>query len=383
MADNASNNSGSNAGNSNSQQTTSPSNDSNQSMDAVDPTIARHLDIAIEAQDGKPDAATETKKEGTDQTGESEQSKNSTSGTSDDPSQQGAADKSKDPEITEAARKLAGAKDLTLKGQGPNGSDLIVKGGAERRFYEQRETARQQLRAEQEEHARTRAQIEELQREAESLRAASASFNGVDPRELAIGARIVQDLQRDPVGTLRKLLTETAAQGIDINDLGASIDTNAVMRRLDELAPKETATEKTDEQLTRDAQAEVDNFYRTFPDAKLHDPLLARVLQDHPSLSLREAYFELKNGFIEKGFDFNLSLEDNLKAMGQSDLNANSGEQQGNNQQTSDNQRKPMPQGRGSAGEGEFKLNDTSVASDDMDTGDIVKEAMREAGYNV
>jgi hypothetical protein len=359
-ADNGSNNSG----NANS------ADDRGGTVDGVDPTISKHLDLAIEAQDGPKDAnATKTNAASTE--GEADKGKQQTgsqSSTGDSSAQSG--DQTKDPAVTEAARTLAGAKDLRLT------DGTVVKGGAERRFYEQREIARSQLATTQTDLGNLRQEHKALQEKYETLENSTKQLHGVDPKILSVGATIVTDLQRDPVGTIKKLLAETAAQGYNVADLGVGIDTAAITRLLEERLPTNKPKEKTDAELEAEATAEVSQFYSQFPDARPHDKLLAAVLRDHPELDMRSAYYAVKSGFAEKGFDWSLSLEDNLKAVASS----GDGNNQGNN--TNQNQQKPLPNG-GNGGNGEFKLNDSAVADDSMDTGDIVKQAMREAGMNI
>lgn len=371
MADEA-NNTGQNANNdgNNNQQvpTNAPADD--RSMDGVDPTISKHLDIAIEAQDGKKADATaaDTGKE-TDESGKTDKPKDSESGSGDTTDKSGDKGKAKDPEISEAARKLAGAKDLKLA----DGS--VVKGGAERRFFEQRETARQQLADEQKQHQTTRQQLQDLQTKYNAIESSTKSLHGVEPQVAVIGVNIVKDMQRDPIGTLKKLVAEAAAKGYNVEDLGVGVDTAAIQRMLDERLPKDGKTELTEEQIIDSANKEVAQFYVQYPDAKPHDALIARVLRDHPDMSLQSVYYEIKNGFAEKGLDWSLPLEQQLEALG-----ANDPSKTDKGADDPNNRKAPLPNG---GNEGEFKLTNDRIASDDMDTGDIVRQAMRESGLNI
>lgn len=364
--DNTNNNNQGNAGNANA---------SDSGIDPnVDPAISRHLDIAIEAQDGKTDATTKAKEVETDEAGKGQQSESGKSSASDSGTQSGEkeAGKGKEGDVSEAGRTLARARDLKLT------DGTIVKGGAERRFYEQREAARQELSAVQRDYNDLQNKFKDLETKHSSLEESTRSLHGVDAKVLSAGAKIVTDIQRDPVGTLKKLVAEAAAQGYNVEDLGVGIDTAAIARMIDERIPKETAREKTDVELEAEATKEVNAFYSQYPDAKPHDTLLAAVLRDHPDLNLRSAYFQLKTAFAEKGFDWSLPLEENLK-----NEQSNSANNQENNQQqgNSDN-KKPLPSGGNGAG-AEFKLNDSSQPADDMDTSEIVKQAMRESGMNI
>lgn len=381
MADEA-NNSGQNADNNNQNNNNAntqnaDTSQSDRGMDGIDANISKHLDIAIEAQDKRAASDAPAKTPSADGEGADKTQEGASKQPEDNKSGGGDAGTQKEPakEVTEAARTLARAKDLTLA----DGS--VVKGGAERRFYEQRESARQQLTLEQREHEATRQQLKELQTKYEGETNAIKSTHGVEPRLLAVGTRIVQDLQRDPVGTLKKLVAETAAQGYNVEDLGVGIDTAAIARMLEERLPNNTQKEPTDDEVIAESRKEVSSFYSQFPDAQPHDALIANVLRDHPDLSLRSVYFMLKDSFAEKGFDWSKSLEENLKENPQASDPQNKGDAGANNQnQNADN--KPLPAG-GSGNEGEFRLNNRDLAHEDLDTSDIVRAAMRESGYNV
>lgn len=337
--------------------------------DGIDKNISKHLDIAIEAQDGKPEAKTDAKVED-DKTaetkeGEAKQPTDSQGATGD-------ATVKPDPakEASEAGRTLARAKDLTLK------DGTVVRGGAERRFYEQRETARQEAAHLRQQLDNAQRELKNISTERDTIKQSVENLRGVDPKSLEIGARIVTDLQRDPVGTLKKLLAETVAQGYSIDDIGAGVDAAALRRMIDERLPAQTATGPTEEELQREALAEAEQFFSRYPDARPHDALIAQVMRDHPGVDTHTAYFQLKSAFAEKGFDWSLSLEDNLKAA--------SGPITDNTKAQDDKKKDlAMPQSRGGADE-DFKLtNGSGVVHEDTDTADIVKAAMRESGINI
>jgi hypothetical protein len=107
-----------------------------------DPILSKHLDIAIEAQDGKPEtksASKEPESKNADTTKGSETAKADSTGDKKDADTQPKSDK----ETKKDDGSSRGPKDLVLKGQGPDGTDLVIKGGSERRFYEQLQNARQ------------------------------------------------------------------------------------------------------------------------------------------------------------------------------------------------------------------------------------------------
>lgn len=349
-------------------------NNQQQNDKVVDP-FEKHIDQAIEAQDGKADV-TQTANTDGDKTNEGEgadksqqQPKDREGGTGDDSAQP----QSKDKAGEEVKKSSTGPQDLKLN------DGTIVKAGPERRFYEGRELARQQLSVERSAHNKTRQQLEQLQERFQSVENSVKSVHGVEPQQLALGVRLVSDLQRDPKGTIKKLLTEAAAQGINIEDIGVGVDTAAIQRMIDERLPQKDEKTQTDAEILEEAKRESDQFFSRHPDAKPHDELLASVLRDHPDLTLEDAYFQVKSAFIDKGFDWNLTLEQNVEALKVSGDPANSGKQ--DNQQNGG--KVPLPQG-GHGANSDFKIADKSAeADDDMDMGDIVRAAMKEQGYNV
>lgn len=331
---------------------------------ASDDPIERNINIALEAQDG-PSTSTETSNTETPSgeegkpAGEAPKSTDSTSSGSDDKSQQQSKQKG-----TKEEKPTHSPKDLTL----PDGT--VVKGGPERRFYEQREIARQQATVAQSREREASQRAERAEASLRELQETTRNLHGVDPATLRIGATIVQDLQRDPVGTMKKLLAEVVAQGYKVEDIGAGVDTAAIQRMIEDRLPQQQNNDQPSEQeILAEAQREVDTFYSQHPDARPHDNVLARMMRDHPGLELQTAYFELKNGFAEKGFDFSLSLEDNLKAAQSS-------------QDTQQQPTAPMVNGRAPT-ENVKPAGEVTVAHEDTDMSDIVRAAMRENGLKV
>lgn len=326
-----------------------------------DDPFEKHINIALEAQDGKADpsadTSTEGAKEGADKgkTPASTDNKDSNSGGGDKTAQQ--------QPVKEGTEKKGAhsAKDLTL----PDGT--VVPGGPARRFYEQREAARQQGEHFRTQLEQTTARADKAERELEAMRSTVQSIQGMEPQQVAIGAKIVQDLQRDPVGTMKKLLAEVVAQGHTIEGIGSGVDQLAVQRMIDARMGTQQSNEPSEQEIVASAQEEANNFFRQYPDAQPHDALLARMLRDNPGVDLPSAYFQLKNAFIEKDFDWSLSLEDNLKA------------QSSQQQQSETPPKQPMPNGRPQTPNAQ-PATEVKIAHEDTDMGDIVRDAMREAG---
>jgi hypothetical protein len=327
----------------------------------VDDPIERNIALALEAQDGPSEPNTETPSgnEAKQEDSSTPKPKDSVGDGSDGQSQQPPKQ-----EGTKEEKPTHSPKDLTLA------DGTVVKGGPERRFYEQREVARQQLEVANRNLQSVTTRAEKAENDLRTLQETTRNLHGVDPETLRVGARIVTDLQRDPVGTMQKLLAETIAQGYKIEGITNGLDTAAITRLIEERMPQQQQPEQSDAEILAEAQQEVTNFYMSHPDARPHDALLGRILRDNPGLDLQTAYFEIKNAFIEKGYDFSLTLEDNLKASQSS-------------QETPQSPTAPMVNGRTPVGS-DFKSSDeVKIAHEDTDMGDIVKQAMRESGLNV
>jgi hypothetical protein len=336
-----------------------------------DAAFAKHLDIAIEAQDGKkPEPNTNTEAESGEQKPKAEEGDGKTKSgdragdTGDKSAQQQPNEKGKKKE-----ERSTSAKDLKLE------DGTTVKGGAERRFYEQREVARQERDHYKGEVQRIQNEANTLRQQMETLQQTVQTTHGMAPQELAIGARIVTDLKKDPVGTVKKLLAEVIAQGHTVEEIGSGIDVQAITRLIeDRMAPLKTQEGPSEEDITREAQLETQNFFTNHPDARPHDALIARVLRDNPALDLQGAYFQVKEAFAERGFDWSLTLEQNVNA-----LSGESSQQQ----QQQDGHKAPLPNGGNNNSSSVVPNDKTSVVHEDTDMADIIKAAMRENGLNV
>jgi len=168
-------------------------------------------------------------------------------------------------------------------------------------------------------------------------------------------------------------LTEIKANGINIEGIGQGIDTSAISRMIDaRLGPitQQQDVQAQEQRAQQEAANEVSQFYQRFPDAKPHDQTIALVLRDYPHISLDEAYYGLRQQFIEKGYDWSRPLAEQVAA-------SNTAQQQQAEQQ----QQNPMTNGRAPAGV--KPADEAKLASEHTSMDDIIREAMRENGLNV
>lgn len=334
-----------------------------------DPVLGKHLDIAIEAQDGKTAAPASEASQPETESGKKPDSTDKSGDNKDSKGDKGDATPQQQP--NKEAKKEEGthrAKDLTL----PDGT--VIKGGPERRFYEQLQVKRGEVDHLRNELTAAQQQVQQAQQQLQTIQSTVQEINGFAPHDLAIATRIFKDLQSDPVGAVRKMLAELVANGHTIEGIGQGVDIAAITRAVEaRVAPLQTDQQPNEATILQNAQQEVNNFYGAHPDARPHDRLLAVMLRDNPGLELSSAYFQLKEAFAERGYDWSLTLEDNLSASGEQ-------EQQ---QQDPNAQQKPLPNGRGADVQDIKPATEIPVAHENTDMGDIIKAAMRDAGMKI
>lgn len=343
--------------------------------DNIPDDIGKHIDAAIEAQDGKATTTPPAADKGAEASAAKPTAgADSTSGAKDAAAQQPA-----NKEAAKDGSEARGPKDLVIKGA--NGEDIVIKGGAERRFYEQLRTTRDrlglvesQLTASQQNEQRLRAELNTMQQTVQTVQ-------GMRPDEMALAARIFRDFQSDPVGTLKKMLADAVAAGYKVEQIGVGVDAAAIERIIEaKLGSTLTAQGPTDAQIVAEAQAEANQFFGRFPDAKLHEPILVKIMQDHPGVDVYTAYFNLRGAFTERGLDWDRPLDVQL----QEQLAAKDAQQQQVQQtQQTQNDQPGMPGGRPAHVPSQEADKLGTVAHESTSKDDIIRDAMREAGIQI
>lgn len=182
-------------------------------------------------------------------------------------------------------------------------------------------------------------------------------------------ARVLASFRANPVQTLNWLVQQAKAAGHDLRGLGGpGVDTNAIRAIIqEEFAPLRQRQEmeaRTQEARNRAAQ-EASNFFMRYPDAKVHEPALAVMVQRDPSLSPTAAYYMLRNWYTSNGHDWSIPV---------SELTATP------RQQPNTQARANIPQGRGS---GQLSPHTTPrMAGVDESLDQIVRQVVKEAGIN-
>ena len=236
---------------------------------------------------------------------------------------------------------------------------VIAKGGAERRLYEQAQRVSQ-------ENSTLKGRVAELEGQAKAVTDAGSVGTqlGLTPEEITSGAQLIAAYKENPIETIKYLLTQAQAAGHNMEGVGSGTDVGAI-KKLIEDAMKPFVD---DRQLVLDTQKqreEADKVYNDFmarhPDALVHQDALAQLLEKDTTLNPEAAYFKLLNFYQTKGLDWTKSLDTLQKELKEGKSGA----------QTS------LPAGGANAAD----VTDTAeVASVDTSLDDIIRGAMKEAG---
>jgi hypothetical protein len=262
----------------------------------------------------------------------------------------------------DAPRKAAGGPQDLVDAQG----NVVATGGKERRFYETAQ--REKQRAD-----KTTQERDELKIQLDAVNAAGTlgTQYELSPEELTTGAQLIASYKNNPIETIQYMLTQAQASGHNIDAIGGGgMDMQAVKSMLDSaLSPLvKEQTDRTDTQAANDRALEIyDEFSVKYPDAAVHEGSLARLLQQEPSLSPEAAYFKLQSYYAQRNLDWTKSLE-TLQA------------EQATVKDTSANTQQAVPEGSVVANR---VTNTAQVADINTSTGDIIKDAMREAGIEI
>jgi hypothetical protein len=195
---------------------------------------------------------------------------------------------------------------------------IVARAGAEARFYLSREKVRQQLTARDVELRSTAGRLsrvtqiaQTLKEQNDALRAAQGRVEqlGFTPDDQVAAMQLYSQLKKDAKGTLTRLLTRAAANGIVVDgsqSQSAPAVADIVKETLgQELKPlKEFVTaQQADAQRRREAQAmqqevqqEVEDFFASNPDAGPHARVFQRLLRDprYNKMSLGEMWARIQ-----------------------------------------------------------------------------------------
>lgn len=204
---------------------------------------------------------------------------------------------------------------------------------------------------------------------------ADAAKYGLQPHERTTGYRMFAAFKKDPLATIKELMTQAKKQGLNV-DMGAdanSIDMRAIQGMINEaLGPVRGEFEQRQEQQRGRAEAQemLVNFYAKEPDAQTHEPLINGILQRYPDETLETAWLKVKLHAAQNGLDLSKPLNMNQRREQQ---------QQGNGN------RRPMIQRgvRMQQNNGRDQSEGPQFADPNAKWGDIIKDSMRAEGIEI
>lgn len=246
---------------------------------------------------------------------------------------------------------------------------VIATGGRERRFYE---TAhREKVRADKLDN-----QLRYAQTRLGALESANSIGTqlGLSPQELMTGAHLMASLKADPVAAAKYILTQVQAAGHNIEGIGSGgVDMKALRSMLSEaLHPftQERENKAFEAQARHEATEVYTDFIGRYPDARVHESIIARLLEQDDKLSPEAAYYKLRSFYSERGLDFTKPLH-----VLQAELDKRS------QQQSKGVRGNSIPSG--GASEQNITSSNEASFSANARTEDIVRAAMRDSGMNV
>lgn len=275
----------------------------------------------------------------------------------------------------------------------PDGT--VIRGGAQRRQYQNDSyLAWKNTPALKQQLTNMQAQVTAYEK--------SANYKQYDlsPEQADMGHRMAHAFKADPVGTVKYLLTELAKSGKDVSTIvgdgaGSSALTaemigGVVRQQFAELMGQ--GNQQVDASPEEQAESEWNDFVSDFPAANVHTGAIATLLQSNPNASLRSAYEHLEDIYEQAGMDFSKPITDvanagRYQAWRASQNGGQGGRQNQNGNANGRTQNRTLPNGRSSANliDPADTNNDVGipVADANASTKDIVRAAMRDAGFGV
>ncbi|NJL53769.1 hypothetical protein HC928_00590 [bacterium] len=256
---------------------------------------------------------------------------------------------------------------------------ILAKSGVERRLFEKSQMLAYQTRQRD-------AEIDRLRKENTTLRESTANIPvlnsvpaqlGLNPQEAAMGMQLIANFKRDPIATLKYVLTEAQAMGHNIGELTGdkSLDTRAIAQLIDQrLAPitQQRQQQEREVAIRQQAQQQYEAFVSNpeFQFARVHEDVLARLVSQDPQLTPETAYYKLQAWALQNQLDFSRPLE--------SQVRQKMSVQDGQQQQPPVQQQRPIVRGGGAAP----VTTESTYADPSASYADIVRQAMRDAGMD-
>jgi hypothetical protein len=196
---------------------------------------------------------------------------------------------------------------------------IVARAGAQARFYQGMHRAKQEALAsrQREQQSIQRLQqtaklLQDMQTELDDYRTKAEGLKQFNftPEDQLHAMQLLSEMRKDTAGTLRKLLTRAAANGITIEGLqqNAGVDPKSLAEVMREEIAKavgpiqqrnETEAKQAREreaQAAREQEAlqEAQNFLTENPEARQYLPVIQQVIQRYPRMSLGEIWARIQ-----------------------------------------------------------------------------------------
>lgn len=251
---------------------------------------------------------------------------------------------------------------------------VIARAGAERRHYEAATKFRGQLE-------QTNAQLQKVQTELDAFRTAAQlpTQLGLGPDEAATGLQLMASWKQNPVSVIEYLVEQAKAAGHNLDTLGGTTDVGAIKQMIaQELAPftQQHQQQRAMQEQNTAAQQQVQSLINEYGESALVNSgalskLIDASIDRGRPLSLEQAYLRFNAWCYQQGFDPQQPIDPQIAARGQ--------------QQPANQQRQatpPRPNGR-AAPNGVIPMDTAASITGAEGTRDLVRAAMRDAGFNV
>ena len=190
----------------------------------------------------------------------------------------------------------------------PNTGQVVARAGAERRMYENMQRSQGEVTRLTNEVATLRGQVqatEQMQQLPQQL--------GLNNDQVSMAMQLMASYAKNPLETIKYMLTEAAAAGHNVSDLGGqSVDMGAIGNMMDQrlkpLLDNHAATERAN-QANATANQEANSFLAAHPDAVQHEAHIAALITRDSTLTPREAYLTLKMDVQQRGLNWSQPLQ--------------------------------------------------------------------------
>lgn len=260
----------------------------------------------------------------------------------------------------------------------PVTNQVIARSGVERRNY-QREAIYNYHKTKQD-NVDLKAQNDVMKQ------ALSASQQlGLTPEEVVRGQRLAAAWRDNPAETIKTLLTEAQKQGIKVEglaDQSAQATINELRGQIEKLEGKNSSglSEEDQTRIANESAEEVRTLYIQHPEAKLHEQLIAGIIQASTNAQIQqygkvvkpkgaiEAYGDLAVLANKHGLDLSKPLGPQMEAKKAA---ANQGDNKANGDASKDaesgqaNTSKPLPPSKAQTGEDLIETDSAKLFADE------------------